>query len=91
MFFYNSLINLVCFSESYNSDDYNSLLTFDSFEQAFKFLLCCGFTHVHKSTFYSGSYRRSFRIRKFYGMNYYGIYDFNNSVYVPFDYHKYID
>lgn len=86
MFFYNSLLNCVCSSPSYDSISVTSLLTFDSFEQAKDFLerhLCYQF---HKSTFYySDTDNRTFMVRKFYGMNYYGIvcYSGDSRFYLP--------
>lgn len=81
MFFYNSNLGLVCCADSYKSDFVTPLLTFDSFEDAKDFLLRQNnFWQFHKSIFYFDSSSRdpknsaTFKIRKFYGLNYYGIF-----------------
>lgn len=81
MFFYNSSLNCVCFSKSFSDDSVTPLLTFDSFEDAKDFLLRQNnFWQFHKSIFYFDSSSRdpknsaTFKIRKFYGLSYYGIF-----------------
>lgn len=92
MFFYNSLLNCVCSSPSYDSISCTSLLTFDSFEQAKDFLEHQHCEQFHKSTFYYegciGTDSRTFMIRKFYGMNYFGIvcYSDDSRFYLPRNY-----
>lgn len=97
MFFYNSHIGFVCHSDSFNSDKAIPLLTFDSFDDAKDFLLrqSSNFWQFHKSTFYYDSSccrnpknSATFKIRKFYGLNYYGIFCSAGATrfYLPFDY-----
>lgn len=95
MFFYNSNLNSVCLADSYKSDSVTPLLTFDSFEDAKDFLLRqSNFWQFHKSIFYFDSSSRdpknsfTFKIRKFYGLNYYGIFccSGDSRFYLPVDY-----
>ena len=85
MFFYNSHIDCVCQSDSYNSDSAIPLLTFDSYNDAEQFLFNHNFIKSDKNeNLFWKKYERydlrfneysqpDYKIRKFYGLNYYGI------------------